>query len=90
MRALIFLLLIIGLFFLIRAVINRISQLGQEIQPKENQAKQAESPKPMVNCELCQVHLPETEALCITDIKGKQHCFCSKEHLEAFIENNGD
>jgi len=94
MRALLFLLLIIGLFFLVRAVINRTDQLQQEAKLKAEQEKQAETfseqAEPMVTCEVCQVHLPEAESLCITDIKGEKYCFCSKDHLEVFIEKGGE
>ena len=86
MRALLFLLFIIGLFFLVRAIINRTDQLREDASVKKAQKKQAE---PMVTCEVCQLHLPETEALCVADAKGQKHCFCSKEHLQIFIDKGG-
>ena len=94
MRALLFLLLIVALFLLVRFVINRVDQFRREAEWEEAARERAEKaakikaqqPEPMIHCEVCNLHLPEKEGLCVTDNAGEKHCFCSKTHLEQFIE----
>ena len=83
MRAIIFLLLVILVFLVVRFTINRIIEIREQ-QKREaiNKAEkhQAESPsQEMVRCALCGVHVPQSEAY----YDGKD-TFCSEGHMAKF------
>lgn len=77
MRSIFLFLIVIVVFLLVMAVIrSRKERLFK--QQVQNSDKGAEK---MVNCEVCQTYLPESQAICED---GK--CFCGQKHLQAFKE----
>ncbi|WP_019556533.1 PP0621 family protein [Thiomicrorhabdus arctica] len=82
MRAIVFLLFVVLIFFIIRFILNRV------IQIREHNKKLAEDKKgslaentteAMVRCALCDIHLPQSEAY----YDGKD-TFCSEGHMHKF------
>lgn len=70
MRALLFFILILVIFLLIRRMMK-----PRPAQPKKNMS----DPKKMVACHYCGVHLPKEEALETSEKPGQY--YCSAEHL---------
>ena len=91
MRAVIFLLFVVLVFFVLRFTLNRVIAIRErqraaaENTPKTKEAQnQASSnPQEMVRCAECGVHLPQSEAY----YDGKD-TFCSEGHMHAFHEKN--
>lgn len=92
MRAVIFLLFVVLVFFVVRFTLNRIiairdKQNAQQAKYEQNQNKQAnaseqnnsENTQEMVRCAKCGVHLPQSEAY----YDGKD-TFCSQGHMQDF------
>ncbi|WP_029407710.1 PP0621 family protein [Thiomicrorhabdus sp. Milos-T2] len=85
MRAIVFLLFVVLIFFIVRFVLNRVieirdKQRQQEFQKeKAQQAKKNNNPEEMVRCAECGVHLPQAEAY----FDGKD-TFCSEGHMQKY------
>ncbi len=82
MRAIVFLLLVVLIFFIIRFTLNKIIQIrDQNKKLAEDAAGTAEerTAEAMVRCALCNVHLPQSEAY----YDGKD-TFCSEGHMHEF------
>lgn len=84
MRAIVFLLFVILVFFIVRFTLNRIILIRQQNREKTRIAqKQQTSSKPepqsMVRCAECGVHLPQSEAF----YDGKD-TFCSEGHMQDY------
>lgn len=82
MRAIVFLLFVILIYFIIRFTLNRVIEIREKQrqealkkQEKENQP----DPETMVRCALCGVHLPQAEAY----FDGKD-TFCSEGHMKQY------
>ncbi len=73
MRAIIFLLLIVLLFLVLRLGIQKIQEIQNQQKSKANLKQQGA--EKMVQCVFCQVHLPEKEA-----VINKGKIYCSEEH----------
>ena len=71
MRALLFFLVIIGVFLLIR-------QLFKPKQSIPSKSESAPETKQMVSCHYCGIHLPKEEA--IKDRHNPEQYFCSEAH----------
>lgn len=92
MRAILFFILVVIVFFLIRFIFNRIDQFKGQVQ-EEKQTNQVNDQDPkMVTCEFCGVHLPENEALGVEanleDGSKQKKYFCSQDHLEQFVDQH--
>jgi len=74
MRAILFLLMIIGIFLLIRFTLARINQFKREQSLNESEPNSTAQNKTaeMVKCQTCGVHLPKSEA-----ISTEKGFFCS-------------
>lgn len=83
MRAIVFLLLIILVFLIIRFGLQKINQIRAQ-QNKERQQADIESQE-MVKCAATGVHLPKSEA-----IQKGELFFCSEEHLKEYLEKHPD
>jgi len=90
-RAIVFLLFVILVFFIVRFTLNRIIQIREQNREKERAGKkrqdfsdQANEPEPqaMVRCAECGIHLPQSEAY----YDGKD-TFCSEGHMQQFHEH---
>ena len=84
MRAIVFLLFIVLVYFIARFTLNRIIEIRekqrQEKLKQEQQNNANEKPaEEMVRCALCGVHLPQAEAY----FDGKD-TFCSEGHMEQY------
>lgn len=89
MRAIIFLLLVVLVFLIVRFTLNRIieirekqnlaEQKRQAMQEKEDKSKNVS--QEMVRCAFCGVHVPQSEAY----FDGKD-TFCSEGHMSRFHE----
>jgi len=89
-RAIVFLLFVILVFFIVRFTLNRIIQIREQNRQKEqlNQKKQAssnrtEDTQAIVRCAECGIHLPQSEAY----YDGKD-TFCSEGHMQVFHEKS--
>ncbi|QCU90018.1 PP0621 family protein [Thiomicrorhabdus sediminis] len=86
MRAVVFLLLVVLVFLIVRFTLNRIIAIREQ-QNRENQAgnenqnnsSQSSANGEMVRCAQCGVHLPQSEAY----YDGKD-TFCSEGHMKAY------
>ncbi len=84
MRAIVFLLFIVLVFFIIRFILNRVIQIREQNKKQaEHEADNAEgkTAEAMVRCALCGVHLPQSDAY----YDGKD-TFCSEGHMQTFHE----
>lgn len=89
MRAIIFLLLVILVFLIVRFTLNRIIEIRekQNLAEQKRQAAQEKDNAPdkasqeMVRCALCGVHVPQSEAY----FDGKD-TFCSEGHMRNYHE----
>ncbi|WP_040724760.1 PP0621 family protein [Thiomicrorhabdus sp. Kp2] len=86
MRAIVFLLFIVLVYFIARFTLNRIIEIRekqrQERLKQEQQNNATEKPpEEMVRCALCGVHLPQAEAY----FDGKD-TFCSEGHMKQYHE----
>lgn len=87
MRAIIFLLLVVLVFFIVRFTLNRIIEIRdkQNLAEQKRQAMQDNEEQPnqasqeMVRCAYCGVHVPQSEAY----FDGKD-TFCSEGHMSRF------
>ncbi|MBN2865440.1 MAG: hypothetical protein JXK16_05480 [Thiotrichales bacterium] len=87
MRAIVFLLFVILVFFIVRFTLNRIIQIREQNREKErvgknqqaSNQKQDSETQAMVRCAECGVHLPQSEAY----FDGKD-TFCSEGHMQQF------
>ncbi len=82
MRAIVFLLLVVLIYFIIRFILNRVIQIRAQNKKLAEDAKEnAEGKKSeaMVRCALCAIHLPQSEAY----YDGKD-TFCSEGHMHEF------
>lgn len=92
MRAIVFLLFVILVFFIVRFTLNRIIQIreqnreqervGKNQQTKSN-AKPDNQTQAIVRCAECGIHLPQSEAF----YDGKD-TFCSEGHMQQFHEKS--
>ena len=89
MRAIVFLLFVILVFFIVRFTLNRIIQIREQNRQKD-QLKQTrtnslkeEEPQSIVRCAECGIHLPQSEAY----YDGKD-TFCSEGHMQTFHEKS--
>jgi len=53
----------------------------QELQQKRQSERSQPGPTPVVKCEQCQLHLPQSEA-----IASGSHWFCSNEHRSLWLK----
>lgn len=92
MRAVIFLLFVVLVFFIVRFTLNRIIEIrekqnaqAQNTAENASESEQADSQKsqPIVRCAYCGVHVPQSEAY----YDGKD-TFCSEGHMAKFHEEN--
>ena len=85
MRAIIFLLLVVLVFLVVRFILNRMSEIREKrfqadlAAEGEENSDSEQSAEVMVKCAFCGVHLPQSEAL-----KEGENTFCSQEHKKAF------
>lgn len=84
MRAVIFLLLVVLVFLIVRFTLNRVieireKQKQQELKQQEQQNTEKPQSQDMVRCAHCGVHVPQSEAY----YDGKD-TFCSEGHMQAF------
>ncbi len=82
MRAIVFLLFIVLVFFIIRFILNRLIQVRQQNRQAaldEIDATTQKDSESMVRCALCSVHLPQSDAY----YDGKD-TFCSEGHMQQF------
>lgn len=86
MRAIVFLLFVILVFFIIRFTLNRIIEIREKNRRElnKNSEKQTSS-EAMVRCALCGVHLPQSDAY----YDGKD-TFCSEGHMNEFHAQTRD
>lgn len=77
MRALLFLLLIVLIFLVVRFTLQRIRfiRAQQDAEARAQEHAQKVAAKTMVICPVCQVHLPQNEA-----IQDGDTFYCSEEH----------
>lgn len=90
MRALLFFVLVVIVFLLIRFVFKRIDQFRQnDLMSDSNDETPQPQEQAMVRCEQCGVHLPQGDAISVEANTVEGHnallYFCSKEHLETYI-----
>lgn len=86
MRAIVFLLFVVLVFFIIRFTLNRIIQIREQNKKLAEDATETAAGKTaeeMVRCALCGVHLPQSEAY----YDGKD-TFCSEGHMHKFDNEN--
>ena len=55
----------------------------QELESKRRAERKSQAPTPIVKCEQCQVHLPETEAFA-----SGSRWFCSEEHRSFWLKSH--
>ncbi len=82
MRAIVFLLFVVLIFFIIRFILNRVIQIREQNRKLAEDAKETAEGKTveaMVRCALCDIHLPQSEAY----YDGKD-TFCSEGHMNKF------
>lgn len=84
MRAIVFLLFVILVFFIVRFTLNRVIQIREQNREKariaqNQQAPSKSEPQAIVRCAQCGVHLPQSEAF----YDGKD-TFCSEGHMQDF------
>jgi len=88
-RAIVFLLFVILVFFILRFTINRIIAIREQNRLKEakktEQASSKDNPQAMVRCAECGIHLPQSEAY----YDGKD-TFCSEGHMQSFHNKAND
>lgn len=88
MRALLFFVLVVVVFVLIRFVFKRLDHFRQTETSNEAPTESAE--QTMVRCEECGVHLPEKDAISVEATRANGETamlhFCSKEHLESYLD----
>jgi len=84
-RAIVFLLFVVLIFFIARFVLNRVIEIREKQNQqamqseKEQEAKRNDHPEEMVRCAECGVHLPQAEAY----FDGKD-TFCSEGHMQKY------
>jgi len=87
-RAIVFLLFIVLVYFIARFTLNRIIEIRekqrQEKLKQDNSDPEAE-PQEMVRCAQCGVHLPQAEAY----YDGKD-TFCSEGHMNQYHQEQGE
>ena len=88
MRAIVFLLFVILVFFIVRFTLNRIIQIREQNREQERVGKNQRTKsttkdnpesQAMIRCAECGVHLPQSEAF----YDGKD-TFCSEGHMQQF------
>jgi len=88
-RAIVFLLIIVLVYFIARFTLNRIIEIREKQRQealKKETPEQEEQPQEMVRCAQCGVHLPQAEAY----YDGKD-TFCSEGHMNQYHqEHNQD
>ena len=89
-RAIVFLLFIVFVYFIARFTLNRIIKIREEQRQESLKAEQQEnnkkkSPEEMVRCAMCGVHLPQAEAY----FDGKD-TFCSEGHMQQYQQEQRD
>ena len=89
MRAIVFLLFIILVFFIVRFILNRIIEIRQQNRQQaldQSKAKaNTSTAEPMVQCALCGIHLPQSTAY-----YDGQDTFCSEGHMTEFHNKKSD
>lgn len=87
MRAIVFLLFIILVFFIVRFVLNRIIEIRQQNRQQEldQENTKTSTAEPMVQCALCGIHLPQSSAY-----YDGQDTFCSEGHMAEFHNKKSD
>lgn len=83
MRLLILIGLVVGLYFIVKKVMQRVRTIQNQFVT-DTQAEQTHSQK-MVACAYCAVHIPQTEAIEVST-QGRKLSFCSQAHLNDFIQ----
>ncbi|GAB6070088.1 PP0621 family protein [Thiomicrorhabdus hydrogeniphila] len=89
MRAIVFLLFIILVYFIARFTLNRIIEIREKQrqealkQEQKDNPEQEEQPQEMVRCAQCGVHLPQAEAY----YDGKD-TFCSEGHMNQYHQEH--
>ncbi|NPA71403.1 MAG: hypothetical protein GXO35_01115 [Gammaproteobacteria bacterium] len=85
MRAIIFLLLVVLVFFIVRFVLNRIIEIreAQNSAAEQDHSETTPLTEDMVRCAECGVHLPQSEAY-----YDGQDTFCSEGHMRAFHQTS--
>ena len=84
MRAIVFLLFVVLVFFIIRFTLNRVIQIREKNKHQTESKKENFEGAPteaMVRCALCGIHLPQSDAY----YDGKD-TFCSEGHMQTFHE----
>lgn len=81
MRAILFLLLVVLVFFAVLFILKRINQFRQRQDIEE--ASEPTPSEQMVKCAYCGVHLPESDAI----QNGEKH-FCGDAHQQAYLKQN--
>ena len=87
-RAIVFLLFVVLVYFVIRFTLNRVIEIREKQRQESLKQEQKENtpprdPEEMVRCAECGVHLPQAEAY----FDGKD-TFCSEGHMQAFHAKN--
>lgn len=88
MKALLFFILIIFIFLLIRFTLNRVNQFksNHTHQDPETMIQEEE----MVTCEICGIYLPKSEAYMNNSTEGKVRYACSEEHQRQLQKTHSD
>lgn len=82
MRAIVFLLFVVLIFFIIRFTLNRIIQIREQnkkLAKDSTETAEGKTAEAMVRCAQCGVHLPQSDAY----YDGKD-TFCSEGHMHEF------
>jgi uncharacterized protein len=79
MRAIVFLLLVVLVFFIIRFTLNKVIQIRDHNKKLATDSSEGKTAEAMVRCALCGVHLPQSDAY----YDGKD-TFCSEGHMNEF------
>ncbi|GKT12041.1 MAG: hypothetical protein ISEC1_P1015 [Thiomicrorhabdus sp.] len=87
MRAIVFLLLVVLVFLIIRFVLNRIIEIRSKLREAEGHLEDSSQSRPetMVKCAFCSVHLPESSAYHEGD-----DAFCSQAHMQEFKDKQAN
>lgn len=92
MRALLFFILVVVVFFLIRFIFKRLEQFRAQPDQLNNSESEPPTEQQMVSCEVCGVHLPEADALGVETNNrngvNEKKFFCSKDHLQQFVDHH--
>ncbi len=87
MRAIIFLLFVVLVFFIVRFTLNRIIAIREKQRQEElkQQATDEDNPQEMVRCLQSGIHIPKSEAY----YDGENY-FCSEEAMREYHKTHTD